>query len=103
MATCLPGCDCYPIGDVIVYKTYPAGCTSSSPSPTTLPISSDNLYYSGANLPYTAINTYDTITTALQKIDAKLSDQSIFALFVQAIDTYPALKTIFCSKVGTCP
>lgn len=101
---CLPGTPCYRGNDVIVYTTYPRGCTTSSPSEcNTYPISSDNLYYSGANLPYTGIQTNDDITEALQKIDVLLSDQSIFALFIQAIDTYPALKTILCTKIGECP
>lgn len=69
---CLPGTPCYRGNDVIVYTTYPRGCTSSSSSNSCVayPISSDNLYYSGPNLPYTGIQTGDTLTEALQKIDA---------------------------------
>jgi hypothetical protein len=38
------------------------------------PIQSDNLTYSGSNLPYTGINTCNTITVALQKIDEKIGE-----------------------------
>lgn len=102
MAKCLPGTPCYKGNDVIVYTTYPKGCTSSSSSPLTLPISSDNLYYSGPNLPYTEINTLDDLTVALQKIDVKLSAESIFALLIEAIDNNPSLKTILCEKIDEC-
>lgn len=48
----------------------------------TFPIQSDNLTYSGPNLPYTGIRTCNTITAAIQKIDTaigELQDQ-LFAL-----------------------
>lgn len=100
MAQCVPGMPCY--GVPIVY-TYPSGCTTSVPSAFTLPISSDNLYYAGPNLPYTGIQTEMDITEALQKIDVQLNPTQIFALFIQAIDNNPSLKTILCEKIGTCP
>jgi len=103
MAKCLPGMPCYPSGDAVVYYTYPKGCSTSVPSPYTFPISSDNLIYTGPNLPYTGIQTDMDITEALQRIDAQLNPTSIFAAFIAAIDNNPALKTILCSKVGECP
>lgn len=99
MAKCVPGMPCY---DTIVYTTY-KGCSTSTPSPYTFPISSENLYYAGPNLSYTGIQTKDLITKALQKIDVKLNPTVIFDLFIAAIDNNPSLKTILCQRIGTCP
>lgn len=101
MSKCLPGMPCYG-NNVIVYTTYPSGCATTVPSPFTLPLSSDDLYYAGPNLPYTGIQTGDTITVALQKIDVQLNPEEIFALFISAIDNNPALKAIFCAKIAEC-
>jgi len=49
------------------YYAYPDNCIA-------LPIQSDNLVYSGPNLPCTGITTCNTITVALQKIDAKICE-----------------------------
>lgn len=68
MGKCVPGMPCYGNG-VIVYTTYSKGCTTTEESPYTLPLSSENVYYAGSNLPYTGIQTEDTLTDALQKID----------------------------------
>lgn len=103
MGQCIPSMPCYGTNDVVVYTTYPKGCTSSTASPFSLPLSSDSLYYAGPNLPYTGIQTNDDITEALQKIDALLSYTSIFNLLIAAIDNDPALKTILCTKIGECP
>lgn len=48
----------------------------------TFPIQSTNLVYIGANLPYSGVNTCDTLTIALQKIDEKLGalTQTIYNL-----------------------
>lgn len=101
MAKCVPGMPCYNNG-VIVYTTYPAGCGTYTPSPFTLPLPSDDLYYAGPNLPYTGINTEDTITVALQKIDEQLSPEAIFDLLIAAIDNNPSLKVILCAKIADC-
>lgn len=104
MSKCLPNMPCYGGGnDVRVYYTYPKGCSTSQPSPTTLPISSAFLYYAGPNLPYTGIQTDDTITEALQKIDIQLNPEVIFDLFIAAIDNNPSLKALLCTKIGECP
>lgn len=65
---------CYRTNDLVVYYTYPKGCTTSQPSPYTLPLSSDDLIYTGPNLPYTGIQTDDELTEALQRIDAKIGE-----------------------------
>jgi hypothetical protein len=102
MAKCVPGMPCYG-ANVIVYTTYPNGCLTTVPSPFTLPLSSDSIYYAGPNLPYTGIQTEDTLTEAIQKIDVQLNPEVIFELFVSAIDNNPTLKAIFCAKIAECP
>lgn len=103
MGKCVPGMPCYRTNDLVVYYTYPKGCSTSQPSPYTYPTYSDDLIYAGPNLPYTGINTDDVITEALQKIDIKLNPTVIFDLFIAAIDNNPALKTILCAKIKGCP
>lgn len=61
---------CY--GPSVIYTTYPKGCATTEPSPFSLPLSSDNIIYTGPNLPYTGIQTDDELTDALQKIDQKI-------------------------------
>lgn len=103
MSKCLPGMSCYEGGDVRVYYTYPKGCSTSQPSPTTIPLSSDNVFYAGPNLPYTGIQTEMTLTEALQRVDVLLNPEIIFDLFIAAIDNNPSLKALLCSKIGECP
>lgn len=101
MAKCVPGMPCYS-NNVIVYTTYPAGCATTVPSPFTLPLSSDSVYYAGPNLPYTGIQTEDTITTAIQKIDVQLNPEVIFDLFIAAIDNNPSLLAALCNRIAEC-
>jgi len=101
MGKCVPGMPCYNEG-LVVYTTWPAGCNTYTAYPFTTPISSEYLYYSGANLPYSGIQTEDTITVALQKIDVKLNPEEIFAAFIAAIDNNPTLKAEFCAKLTEC-
>ena len=103
MGKCVPGMPCYQGNDVKVYTTYPKGCTTSTPSPYTFPLSSDDLYYAGPNLSYTGIQTEDTITVVLQKLDEYFKPESIFDLFITAINNDPALKAILCTKISECP
>jgi hypothetical protein len=102
MAKCLPNMPCYG-GEVKIYTTYPRGCTSSQSSPYTFPISSDNLSYTGPNLPYTGIQTDMDLTEALQRIDVQLNPEIIFELFMTAIEQNPSLFTQLCEKLAECP
>ena len=52
---------------------------STEPCPVIL--NSTCVFYEGANLLYTGINTNDSIQTALQKIDAKFQEAAIGYLF----------------------
>lgn len=79
MGKCVPGMPCYGGGnDVRIYYTYPKGCTTSQESPYAFPFSSNNLFYAGPNLPYTGIQTEDTLTVALQKIDTYVQHDAIW-------------------------
>jgi len=49
------------------YYAYPNNCIA-------LPIHTTNLVYDGPNLPCSGITTCNTVTVALQKIDAKLCE-----------------------------
>lgn len=50
------------------------GCNGSCDPCSASPAQSDNMIYSGPNLPCTGIQTCDTITAAIQKIDAKICE-----------------------------
>lgn len=93
---------CIPCGTV-KYYTYPNGCTTSSSKCTSAPLPSASIIYSGPNLPNTGIETNMLLTEALQRIDVQLKPTEIFALLIEAIDNNPALLTILCDKIGTCP
>jgi hypothetical protein len=107
MAKCVPGMPCYDNpSSVIVYTTYPAGCSScygSNNNCVALPISSAYLYYGGPNLPYSGVNTEDTLTVALQKIDDRISDVNIFEAFMAAIINDAELKARLCEQLSDCP
>mgnify|MGYP001611156594 FL=1 len=90
---------CY-CSDVVVLTTYPKGCSTSVPSPYTLPLSSENVYYSGANLPYTGIQTTDLLTVAIQKIDAKLSPEEITNAVIAAIEADDMLRAALCAALN---
>lgn len=64
--SCLPNTPCYSS----VTVTYPSGCTSCSPGN----VDSDYIIYSGPNLSCSGIATCDTVTTAIQKLDAKVCE-----------------------------
>jgi len=75
MGKCVPGMPCFGREkDVIIYTTYPKGCETLYPSPYTLPLSSDNIYYSGPELPNLQVNTLEGLTEILQKIDNKIAE-----------------------------
>ena len=81
---CLPGSPCFGgsttprgcgIDPCFVYKT-----------------GSDLVVYNGANLPSTGIDTCNTITVALQKIDDKLSPENLTTTILSILNTNPSLK-----------
>lgn len=98
MSRCLPQMPCY--GNAIVLTTYPRGCSTTEPSPFTLPLSSDSVYYSGANLSYTGIQTNFLLTDAIQYIDAKLAPAEIVAAVIIAIEADDTLRTSLCDALN---
>lgn len=102
MGKCIPGTPCYKGNDVIVYTTYPKGCSSSSSGPFSVPISSDNLYYSGSNQSNTGINTLDSITTSLQKINEVVDPENMIASIIQVLNNNPTLKAALCEALSDC-
>lgn len=99
MGKCVPGMPCYG-ANVIVYTTYPAGCSTTTPGPFTLPVDSDNLVYVGPALTYTEIENGDTISVALQKIDAKLSPSELIGLIITAIEGDDDLRAALCTALN---
>lgn len=67
------------------------------------PIKTDEICYSGPNLPSSGINTNDGLTQALQKIDDKISSTSIYNAFMLAIQTNVAFKNALCAALAGCP
>jgi len=106
MGKCLPGSPCYEGNDVIVYTTYPKGCTSSSSKNNSyvysLPLRSEDVYYSGPNLPYTGINTLDTLTSSIQRIDNTLNPQTLLEAILLVLQENPTLKAELCTILSDC-
>jgi len=99
---CIPGMPCYSTIDgnnVITYTTYPKGCGPSIEQP----LSSELVAYTGPTLPNSEIENEDTLSVALQKLDNKLSGESLVNAIVSAIQSDPALKAALCAEIGTCP
>ena len=94
--SCLPGMPCY---GPEIYAFYPKGFCNES---LTCPVNSDIVIYSGPNLPSTGINTNDSLTVALQKIDLSLSSEAIINAFLVGIATNPSLQFAFCVAVNQC-
>lgn len=97
---CVPGTPCYKANQTIVNVVYPNGCNNCNCR--NYPIRSQEIYYSGPNLPYTGINTEDSLTVALQKIDVKLDPTVLLNAIITIINTNPTLKTQLCEALDGC-
>ena len=82
-----------------IYAFYPKGCCNES---LVCPVNSNIIIYSGPNLPNTGINTNDSLTVALQKIDVALSSDALINTVLTGIATNPALQVAFCALVEQC-
>lgn len=102
MGKCKPGIPCYPGGDLVVYTSYPRGCTSSYPNCNSYPISSDNLIYTGSNLSNIGGNTNDTLTVIVQKINEKLSPTEILENIISLLNSDAELKAALCEALSDC-
>lgn len=84
MSNCLPGMKCFGvvnpprgcgIDPCFVYKT-----------------GTDLVYYNGPNLPNTGIDTCDTLTLSLQKLDNALSSTTLTSNMISTLSTNNSLK-----------
>ena len=85
---CLPGTPCYDA----YYHPPGERCYTDS----------INVIYYGPNLPNTGINTGNNLNLILQKIDNKLSPESLATALVNAIASDPVLAVHFCTLVSNC-
>ena len=92
--SCIPGMPCF-AEETTIY--YPVGCGPAHIYPT-----SNTVVYVGPNLPDTGINTMDSLTTALEKIDSHINAETILSMLTAAIATNPTLKAEFCALVAAC-
>ena len=89
-----------------------SGCHTAFPFSQCAPnISSGNIYYSGPNLPCSGIINKDSITTAIQKIDAQLCGENlvnnVFSAILNDADLYQQFVelvngAIDCTTIQNC-
>lgn len=79
--SCNPGTPCYSTKVV-----YPKGCNTNYQCGVKK-ITTDDVVYSGANLPCSGINTCDTLTVVIQKIDTFLCESYICEVVAQCSTT----------------
>ena len=96
---CSSGNPCYS-GAPIVYTTYPKGCTTSTQGPWTLPLRSEDVYYSGPALPNANISTTDLLTVAIQKLDNALTPSELVAAIIEAITADDTLRAALCTALS---
>jgi hypothetical protein len=89
---CLPGTPCY---NAYYHPSENCGCSECV-------ITSNNVTYSGPNLPNTDIVTGECLTTSLQKIDAKLDPTALAHDVLATIALSPSLSLLFCTLVSNC-
>lgn len=94
--SCLPGMPCY--NEPIVKIVYPPGC-DPNPLPT---VSSEQVHYTGPNLPCTGVQNGDCLNTVLEKIDTKICSDELVAAIIQTISNDDILKAYFCELVNSC-
>jgi hypothetical protein len=93
--SCLPGMPCYE-NTVVVYTTYPPGCVPS------VTIDSNNVIYTGPNLPCSGISHNDSLTVALQKIDTKICPAQLVDSILSVLETDVVARARFCAIVSGC-
>ena len=65
-------------------------------------IGTNNVKYTGPNLPNTGIETNNNVTVALQKIDEALDPVELVQNIIIAINQNPSLQVMFCALVNSC-
>jgi hypothetical protein len=90
--SCVPGMPCYT--QTIVYSNECDACNQ--------PTSSNDVSYVASNLPNTGINFKDSLTLALQKIDAEFDPITLASTILATIATNYQTKALFCNLVTSC-
>jgi len=90
--SCIPGMPCYTQN--VVYSNQCDACNQ--------PTSSDDVSYVASNLPNTGINFKDSLTLALQKIDAEFDPITLASTILATIATNYQTKALFCNLVSSC-
>lgn len=62
----------------------------------------DLVRYNGANLPCSGIDTCDSVTVALQKIDTKICPEELVITIINAITNNSTLYNLFCNAISGC-
>ncbi len=94
--SCLPGTPCYSHGTVV----YPRGCGIDPCY--THKTGTDLVFYNGANLPCVGVDTCDSVTLALQKIDQKLCPDALALAVLGSITNNLSIRNMFCALVNGC-
>jgi hypothetical protein len=94
--SCHPGTPCYNGGTTV----YPKHCGVDPCH--VYKTNTDNTFYNGGNLPCTGVNTCDSLTTVLQKIDNKLCPTNLATAILNVILNNPGLLNQFCTLVSNC-
>jgi hypothetical protein len=94
--SCHPGTPCYNGGTTV----YPKHCGVDPCH--VYKTNTDNTFYNGGNLPCTGVNTCDSLTTVLQKIDDKLCPTNLATAILNVILNNPGLLNQFCTLVSNC-
>lgn len=92
--SCLPGMPCF-------------GNNPNNPSPIncgvdqcfTYKTTTDLTHYVGPNLPCIDVNTCETLTTVIEKIDYALCGDNLATVFINTLITNTTLYNLFCSQV----
>lgn len=94
--SCLPSSPCYSNGTVV----YPRGCGIDPCH--AHKTGTDLVFYNGANLPCVGVDTCDSVTLALQKIDQKLCPEALALAILGAIANNVSINNMFCTLVNQC-
>lgn len=96
--SCVPGTPCYSNGHTI----FPRGCGIDPCH--AYKTNTDLTFYSGPNLPCTGVNTCDTMTLALEKMDAAICDlQAQIANCCTTTTTTTSSSTTTTTTTTICP
>jgi hypothetical protein len=87
----------------MVYLTNPCYTPEGQTAGPGYCIGTNNVKYTGSNLPNTGIDTNDNVTVALQKIDADLDPTVLAQAILTAIGNSVQLKTALCNLLSECP